>query len=36
MANSDLPETGEFAARLATVRPAPTFRSLDVTREDRR
>ena len=35
MANSDLPETGEFAARLAKLcDQPPTFRNLDVTRED--
>lgn len=34
-ANSDLAETGEFAARLATLcDQPPTFRNLDVTRED--
>lgn len=35
MANSDLPETGEFADRLAKlcVRP-PTFRNLDVVRRE--
>ena len=35
MANSELPETGEFAAKLATLCDAPpTFRNLDVTREE--
>ena len=35
MANSDLPETGEFAARRAKLcDQPPTFRILDVTRED--
>jgi len=35
MANSDLPETTEFATRLAKLCAAPpTFRNLDVTRED--
>lgn len=35
MANSDLPETGEFAAKLATLCDAPpTFRNLDVLREE--
>ena len=35
MANSDLPETAEFAARLAQLcNEPPTFRNLDVTRED--
>ena len=34
-ANSDLPETGEFAARLAKLcDEPPTFRNLNVTRED--
>jgi hypothetical protein len=35
MANSNLPETGEFAARLAELCDAPpTFRNLDVRRVD--
>jgi quinol monooxygenase YgiN len=35
MANSDLPETSQFAARLAELcDQPPTFRNLDVTRED--
>ena len=34
-ANSDLPETGEYAARLAALcDQPPTFRNLNVTRED--
>ncbi|MDQ1536710.1 MAG: hypothetical protein QOE58_1103, partial [Actinomycetota bacterium] len=35
MANSEMPETAEFAARLAKLcdKP-PTFRNLDVIRED--
>ena len=34
-ANSDLAETGEFAARLAKLcDQPPTFRNLDVTREE--
>ena len=36
MANSNLPETGEFAAQLAKLCDAPpTFRNLDVLREER-
>jgi hypothetical protein len=36
MANSNLPETGEFAAQLASLCDAPpTFRNLDVIREER-
>jgi hypothetical protein len=36
MANSNLPETSEFAAKLAALCDAPpTFRNLDVIREDR-
>jgi quinol monooxygenase YgiN len=35
MANSDLPATSEFAARLAKLCDGPaTFRNLDVTRDD--
>lgn len=35
MANSDLPETGEFAAKLAALCDGPpTFRNLDVLREE--
>lgn len=35
MANSNLPATSEFAARLATLCDAPaTFRNLDVTHAD--
>jgi quinol monooxygenase YgiN len=35
-ANSNLPETGEFAAQLAALCDAPaTFRNLDVTRQER-
>ena len=35
MANSSLPETGEFAALLASLCDgSPTFRNLDVLRED--
>lgn len=35
MANSDLPATGEFAARLANLCDGPPiFRNLDVTRDD--
>lgn len=35
MANSELPETGEFAAKLAALCDGPpTFRNLDVIRED--
>src|SRR5947209_3148843 len=35
MANSNLPETGEFAARLAALCDGPpTFRNLDVLREE--
>jgi hypothetical protein len=36
MANSELPETGQFAATLASLceRP-PTFRNLDVLRDER-
>jgi hypothetical protein len=35
MANSDLPETGEFAARLARLCDGPpVFRNLDVRRVD--
>lgn len=34
MANSDLPATSEFAAKLASVcKGPPTFRNLDVLRE---
>jgi hypothetical protein len=34
MTNSDLPETGEFAARMAQLCDGPpTFRNLDVSRE---
>jgi len=36
MANSNLPETGEFAAQLAKLCDGPpTFRNLDVLREER-
>ena len=36
MANSSLPETGEFAATLASLCDgAPSFRNLDVLREER-
>ena len=35
MANSNLPETGEFAAQLAALCDSPpTFRNLDVLREE--
>lgn len=35
MANSDLAETGEFAAQLMSVCDGPpTFRNLDILRED--
>ena len=35
MANSKLPETGEFAAQFASLCDAPpTFRNLDVIREE--
>jgi hypothetical protein len=35
MANSNLPETSEFAARLASLCDGPpTFRNLDVLREE--
>lgn len=35
MANSNLPETGEFAARLASLCDGPpTFRNLELLRED--
>ena len=35
MANSSLPETSEFAAKLAALCDGPpTFRNLDVTREE--
>jgi hypothetical protein len=35
MANSNLPETGEFAAQLAALCDGPpTFRNLDVLREE--
>ena len=35
MANSNLPQTSEFAAKLATLCDgAPTFRNLDVLREE--
>ena len=35
MANSNLPETGEFAAKLASLCDGPpTFRNLDVLREE--
>jgi hypothetical protein len=35
MANSNLPETGEFAAKLAALCDGPpTFRNLDVLREE--
>ena len=35
MANSDLPETSEFAAKLASLCDGPpTFRNLDVMREE--
>jgi hypothetical protein len=36
MANSYLPETGEFAERLAVLCDGPpSFRNLDLLREDR-
>jgi hypothetical protein len=36
MANSDLPETGEFAQRLtALCKGPPAFRNLDLVRQDR-
>lgn len=36
MANSDLPETGEFAGRLTALCDGPpAFRNLDLLREDR-
>lgn len=36
MANSDLPETGDFAERLAMLCDGPpSFRNLDLLREDR-
>jgi hypothetical protein len=36
MANSDLPETGGFAQRLAALCDSPpSFRNLDLLREDR-
>ena len=36
MANSDLPETGEFAQRLtALCEGPPAFRNLDLVRQDR-
>ena len=36
MANSNLPETGEFAAKLASLCDGPpTFRNLDVVREEK-
>ena len=36
MANSDLPETAEFARRLASLCDGPpSFRNLDLLREDR-
>lgn len=36
MANSNLPETGEFAAQLAALCDGPpTFRNLDVIREEK-
>jgi hypothetical protein len=35
MANSNLPETSEFAAKLASLcNGSPTFRNLDVLREE--
>ena len=35
MANSNLPETGEFASQLAALcEDPPTFRNLDVLREE--
>ena len=35
MANSNLPQTSEFAAKLASLCDGPpTFRNLDVTREE--
>ena len=35
MANSDLPETSEFAAKLSSLCDGPpTFRNLDVVREE--
>ena len=35
MANSDLPETSEFAAKLASLCDGPpSFRNLDVLREE--
>ncbi len=35
MANSNLPETGEFASQLASLcEGPPTFRNLDVLREE--
>lgn len=35
MANSDLPETGEFAGKLAALCDGPpSFRNLDVVREE--
>ena len=35
MANSNLPETGEFSAKLASLCDGPpTFRNLDVIREE--
>ena len=35
MANSNLPETGEFSAKLASLCDGPpTFRNLDVVREE--
>ncbi|MFN8184924.1 MAG: hypothetical protein U0R23_10925 [Candidatus Nanopelagicales bacterium] len=35
MANSDLPETGQFAARMAALCDGePTFRNLDVVRTE--
>ena len=36
MANSDLPETGEFAGRMSELCDGPpAFRNLDLLREDR-
>ena len=36
MANSDLPETGDFAGRLTALCDGPpSFRNLDLLREDR-
>ncbi|MEA3076958.1 MAG: hypothetical protein QOF60_1866 [Actinomycetota bacterium] len=36
MKNSELPETGEFAAQMATLCDGPpVFRNLDVLREDK-